>query len=141
MLYVYTHIHKEQILVYHHRVSANVRFMMASFSENMCIYDILSFFFHIHTYIFWKEAWLFSNFKKANLSSSYFFLLSATAVGQMVKLEMFVVVMRLFPFDQDATSIKHIQWHARLVTRFFFFSLSFSFREKNIHLFTIGGII
>jgi hypothetical protein len=27
----------------------------------------------------------------------------------MVKLEMFAVVMRLFPFDQDATSIKDIE--------------------------------
>jgi hypothetical protein len=49
-------------------------------------------------------------FQKSKFVFFFFsFLLSATAVGQMVKLEMFVVVMRLFPFDQDATTIKDMQ--------------------------------
>jgi hypothetical protein len=96
-------MHKEQILVYHHRVSADGRFMMASFSENMCIYDILFF----HTHIYFQKRHDSSQISKKQIC--LLFLLFATAVRQMVKLEMFVVVMRLFPFDQDATSIKDIQ--------------------------------
>jgi len=101
-----TYIHKEQILVYHHRVSANVRFMMASFTENICIYTTFSFFTHTHIYIL-KRGMNVLKFQKSKFV--FFFLLFATAVGQMVKLEMLVVVRRLFPFDQDATSIKDIQ--------------------------------
>ncbi len=100
---VYICMHKEQILVYHHRVSADGRFMMASFSENMCIYDILFF----HTHIYFQKRHDSSQISKKQIC--LLFLLFATAVRQMVKLEMFVVVMRLFPFDQDATSIKDIQ--------------------------------
>jgi hypothetical protein len=77
-------------------------FIMASFSEN---YVYIRHSLYSHTYI---NIYFEKRHKSSQISKKQICLLSATAVGQMVKLEMFVVVMRFFPFDQDATSMKDI---------------------------------
>jgi hypothetical protein len=79
---------------------------MASFSENIYMYtDIRRHSLFSHTYF--QKRHDSSQISKKQIC--LLFLLSATAVGQMVKLKMLVVLIRVFPFDQDATNIKDIQ--------------------------------